>query len=107
MTLNELKDVLKSKRFKSSTIDNDENFIFTFTEIYIFRDNKPLAVYELIQIDDNFKIVILNKLQNVFTDNFKNIILSVYGDNRFPIIINFDSFSLKQGNSYEITLEAC
>lgn len=106
MTLTQLKEVLKSKRFKSSIRNRDEHYIFTFSEIYIFRDDRPLAVYELIKTGDNFKLIILEKLQNVFTNNFKNVILSVRGDSRFPVIINFDSLALQETNGLDITLEA-
>jgi hypothetical protein len=106
IALTELKEVLKLKRFKSFVTERDEHYIFVFSDIYIFRDGKPLAVYELVQTGDNFKLVILEKLQNVFTENFKNVILAVSDDSRFPVVINFDGLALQETNGFDITLEA-
>jgi hypothetical protein len=104
LTLETLKSILKTKTFVSSVKGKSEHYEFNFTEIYIFRDKKPLGVYELLETKDGFTIVVVQPLQSIFTDNFKNIVLKVPGDSRFPIIINFDSLVLQKGG-LEITLE--
>ena len=106
MTLEELKSILKSRTFKSTFKDSETHYQFSFSEIYISRDQKPLGVYELTKSGDNFKLIIVQKLQDVFTDNFKNVILNVPGDKRFPVIINFDSLAIHLGVGLDITLEA-
>src|SRR5687768_7869631 len=105
ITAEELKGVLKKNKFKSSVIGSTDNFIFEFTEIYIFRDGKPLGIYEIIKKGDNFTIIISHTFQDVFTDNFKNITLNVSDDSRFPVNINLDSLQLHQGRGFDILLE--
>jgi hypothetical protein len=106
LTLQEFHQILKSRPFKSEVVSSDESHIFTFTEIYIFKDGKPLCIYELIQDKSTFKLVFGHLFQNVSTTNFKNVTIVVNGDNRFPIVVNSDNLSIQSGKGFDITLIA-
>jgi hypothetical protein len=106
LTLQEFHQILKSRQFKSEVVGSTDSYIFTFTEIYIFRDAKPLCIYELIEDKSTFKFVFGHLFQNVSTDNFKNVTIAVNGDSRFPIVVNSEHLSIQNGKSFDITLIA-
>lgn len=106
LTLLEFHQILKSRQFKSEVVGSTDSYIFTFTEIYIFRDGKPLCIYELIQDKSTFKFVFGHLFQNVSTDNFKNVIIVVNGNNRFPIVVNSNHLSIQSDKGFDITLIA-
>jgi hypothetical protein len=106
LTLQEFHQILKSRQFKSEMIGATDSYIFTFSEIYIFRDGKPLCIYELIQDKSTYKIIFGHLFQNISTYNFKNVTIVVNGDKRFPIVINSDHLSLQAGEGFDITLIA-
>lgn len=105
MTVNELKKILKSNTFKSSFEQSNQHYLFSFTEIYIFRDNENIGIYELKKIDNNFVLILKQKQEKYFMGTFKNVILNVINDERFPIVINFDALQLQQ-NGFSIKLES-
>jgi len=106
MTSDELNQVLESREFKSSFKYSDDHYRFSFKENYIGRNGISLGKYELTKTGENFKLTIVDKQENIHTDNFVNIILTVPGDNRFPVIINFDSKALQEGKGIDIVFEA-
>ncbi len=106
ITISELHQILKSRKFKSEVVGVADNYIFNFTEIYVFRDGKPLCIYELIQDETGFKFVFGHLFQNVSTAEFKNVKIEIKGDDRFPIVVNSDHLSIQAGKGYDITLVA-
>lgn len=104
LTLEELHKILKSRSFKSEIIKSTDSYIFTFTEVFVFRDGNELCMYELIQDKNNFKFIFGPLYQKVYTDNFKNVTLVIPDDNRFPIIINSDNSAIPAVKTFDITL---
>lgn len=104
--LENLKKVLKNNKFYSKIEGSEETYLFTFTEDHIFRDNQPLCDYALTERSDGFEFIFLRKYQNFSTLNFANIIFSVQGDSRFPIIVNWDSNKIKMGNGLKVSFVA-
>ncbi len=106
ITLNEFKKVLKSKKFESKIEDSDESHLFTFTEAHMFRDNKPLCDYDLIEDGNGFRFIFLRKYQDFSTVDFKNIIFSVPDDHRFPLIVNWNGSDIQMGKGLNISVIA-
>jgi len=101
MTLEQLKELLKTNRFKSVNRIG-QNFIFVFTEAHIFRDDAFLCDYDLSEVNGNYYMKFLNLHQNIWTDDFKNVLL-VCGD--IKVVINTDP-SFFSGK-YDAILESC
>ncbi len=99
MTLEELKVLLKSNRFKSVNILG-QNFTFRFTEVHIFRDDTYLCDYDLSEEDGNYHMKFVNLHQNISTGDFKNVLI-VCGE--IKIVINADPFQFS--GKCEIRLE--
>ncbi|RAR71497.1 hypothetical protein [Flavobacterium aciduliphilum] len=91
MTLQEIHSVLKSRTFKL-TNHKRESCELQFTEIYVIRDNRIIAEYELKEISNEYAIS-FSKVVNGDLANVKNILLLI--DN-FTTILNFDSLQLQQ-----------
>ncbi|WP_075352534.1 hypothetical protein [Algoriphagus marinus] len=106
LTLNEFHQILKSCSFKSEVAEKTDSYIFNFTEIYIFRDGKPLCIYELIQDKTTFKFIFGNLFQNISTSEFKNVTIMIQDDDRFPIVVNSYYLSSQSGQGLDITLIA-
>lgn len=104
LTLEELHKILKSRPFKSEVINSTDSYIFNFTEVFVFRDESKLCLYELVQDKNNFKFIFGPLYQDVYTGNFKNVTLVIPGDNRFPIIINSDNSAIPAFKTFDITL---
>lgn len=104
LKLEDLHQILKSRPFRSALEDSSESYIFTFTQIYVFRDNKPVCIYELTQANGHFKFVFSNFFQSVSTEIFKNVTIMIEGDKRFPIIVNSDYLTIQAGRGFDITL---
>lgn len=102
--LQELHQILKSKTFKSKVEGSSDSFTFNFTEIYIFRDQKPLCIYELVKDKTGFKFIFGHLFENVSKDNFKNVTIVIEGDNRFPIVVNSDNLAIQNGQGFDISL---
>jgi len=88
MTLVQLKELLKSRKFVSVN-RLGQNFTFNFTESHIFRDDAYLCDYDLSEENGNYHIKFVNLHQNIWTGDFKNVLL-VCGD--IKMIINADPF---------------
>ena len=99
MTLQEIHSVLKSRTFKL-TNHKSENCELIFTEIYVIRDKKVIAEYD-IREDGNEYAISFSKVQNGDLANVKNILL--VSDN-FKTILNFDSLELQQKGKIDYTL---
>jgi hypothetical protein len=91
MTLQEIHSVLKSRTFKL-TNHKGESCKLIFTEIYVIRDNKPIAEYEIRELRNEYAIS-FSKVVNGDLANVKNLLL--VSDN-FRTILNFDSSYLQQ-----------
>jgi hypothetical protein len=91
MTHQEIHSILKSRPFKL-TNHKSESCELQFTEIHVIRDNKPIAEYEIQEVDNKYAIF-FSKVVNGDLANIKNILL-VSDD--FKTILNFDSLQLQQ-----------
>lgn len=99
MTTDELNDILESHEFESSFKYRAEQHKFTFKENFIGKDGIKLCRYKLSKVQDSFWLNVFEDTESIFTDNFKNIIIDVKDDSRFPLILNFE------GGGLDITLE--
>ena len=100
MTVPELHSVLKSRSFKLTNY-KDESYIFSFTEIHIFRDGKHVSDYEIGQRGNDFFIFFSNVQNCILTNDFKNILL--VSDN-VKEILNYDGLELQQKGKITTTL---
>lgn len=100
MKLEELHRILKSRPFKS-TNDKGQSFVFTFTHVHILRDGIHISDYDLEKNNGNFFIKFVNTKNNIFTNDFKNILLVT--DN-IKEILNYDLNALKISGRIDITL---
>jgi hypothetical protein len=91
MTLQEIHSVLKSRPFKL-TNHKGESCKLIFTEIYVIREEKIIAEYEIRENGNQYTITFI-KVVNGDLANVKNILLVI--DN-FTTILNFDSLQLQQ-----------
>jgi hypothetical protein len=101
MLVSELKKILKSRKFKSSIKDTDEHYIFTFSEIYIYRDGQYISEYEIAKDGDDFIITFQKSVKEICTSNFKNILLI---SNGITQVLNFDGLDLSKKGKYDLTL---
>ena len=100
MTLEELIDVLESKSFKSTFKGRPERPIFSFKDGFVVRDGIFFGKYIIASQNDNFKISFHDTEEVLFTDIYRNLVIIVKGDKRFPISLGF-SFG-----SIDIVMEA-
>ncbi len=94
ITVEELIFIMESMRFKSTFKDRGEHPVFSFKDGLIVRDSFKLGQYTITKKGDNFKIRISETDEVLFTDIYRDIVLIVKEDNRFPISMNFSHGSL-------------
>lgn len=100
MTLEELIAVLESHSFKLIFKGRTERPIFSFKDGVVVRDGKKFGKYIITMQGNDFKISFRNTEEVLFTDIYRNIVIVVKGDYRFPISLVF-SFG-----SIDIVMEA-
>ncbi len=100
MTLGELVTVLESRQFISTFRDRPERPIFAFREGFVGRNGIKFGEYQITGQGEGFGISFYDTDLGLFTDIYRNIIIVVKGDNRFPISLAFSS------GSNDIILEA-
>ncbi len=85
ITLKELVAILESHNFKSTFKDRPEQPIFSFKDGVVLRDGIFFGKYLITSQNDNFKISFHDTEEVLFTDIYRNIVIVVRGNNRFPI----------------------
>ena len=91
MTLQEIHSVFKSRPFKL-TNHKGESCKLIFTEIYVIREEKIIAEYEIREVGNGFNISFQN-VQNGDLANDKNI--SFVSDS-YKTILNLDGLVLQR-----------
>ncbi len=91
ITLTELVSILESRRFKSTFKGRPERPVFSFREGFVERDGIKFGQYKLVEQADIFRILFYDTDLGLFTDFYKNIVIIVSGDDRFPISLAFSS----------------
>ena len=99
MSYKSFKQILKSRSFK--TLNRlEQTHILIFTEIHLIKDGEHLCDYDITSRENDFLITFSNLRQNVFTDDFQNVLLKC-DDIRQNININSVTFK----GDYNIILE--
>lgn len=96
INLEELIAVLESQSFKSTFKGRTERPIFSFKDRVVKRDGIFFGKYLIARENDNFRISFQDTKEVLFTDIYRNIVIIVKGDNRFPIslVFNFGSIDI-------------
>jgi hypothetical protein len=94
MTLEEFIEVLESQGFKSTFKGRPERPIFSFKDGVVLRDGVFWGKYLIARQKDNFKISFYDTEEFLSTDIYRNIVIVVKGDNRFPISLVFSFGSI-------------
>ncbi len=94
MTAVELKQILTSRKFKSSLVPPPQGKYpqptFIFKEDFIERGGKFMCKYEIAKEKDSFKLILTNFKITPFFVLENNIQIIVNDDPRFPVNLNYD-----------------
>ena len=100
MKQEELKNILKSRNFKS-TDDRNQSFIFKFTDNELFRDGQFIGNYNIVLKKQDFFLTFSNMQSSIWTADFKNVLLV---SEAIKIILNYDHTDLQKKGRIDITL---
>lgn len=99
MNIQEIHSILKSRTFKLTNYLS-ESCLIQFTEIYVLKNNKVIADYEIREVGNEYNIS-FSKVINGDLADVKNIL---FVSNNFKTILNFDGLELQQKGRIDCVL---